>query len=581
MDILTYHIAVIPMSRVLHYALLTPLLLSVLFVIGSEIERYLARIPNLPGPRGLPLVGSLPWLWGKVHAEQYRQWAARYGDVFQVQLGQRTVVVVNSSSAARALFLGQRETTNSRPLFYVLHQKVQSGSVTSIGTSPWDESCKKRRKVAATALNKAAVASYFPIINLESRAFVADILEASQESESHTVDFRDAVRKFAINMVLTLNYGMRVESVKELHSNEIIKEIVHVETEISRLRDITRNYENYIPVLRPIYSLAARLRLYDGDYLPSIGRRRTGYHRTLLGKLRQAVATGTDRPCIQGNVLRDPDSRGLGEAEILSVSLSMMAGADTSQPTVAWAILLLARRPDVQARAYRAIADADPELLASPDVAHSRVEYIDAFTKEILRYFTALKIALPRATHDDLGATWQGATIPPKTALFLNSWACSRDETLYPDANIFAPERWLTADGAHSHQFAFGIGGRMCPASHLAHKALYAVFLHLFAHFEVLPAPAAGDDGDVFVDDALEGVAEKEQFVSTPRAVAARLVPRDRARTAEMLAKAAAVEAAAGTRTGTGTVIGTGLSSREKWWNNGRESTDGRGNEAE
>lgn len=163
LDILPYSIAAIPLSHTLYYTLLTPLLLSILYVIGSEIERHQARIPNLPGPRGLPLVGSLPWLWGQVHAEQYRQWAAQYGDVFQVQLGQRTAVVVNGSAAARALFLGQREATNSRPLFYVLHQKVQSGSVTSIGTSPWDESCKKRRKVAATALNKAAVASYLPV----------------------------------------------------------------------------------------------------------------------------------------------------------------------------------------------------------------------------------------------------------------------------------------------------------------------------------------------------------------------------------------------------------------------------------
>lgn len=157
------YIAVIPVSRALYYSFLTPLLLFVLYVIGSEIERYVARVPGLPGPRGLPLVGSLPWLRGEVHAEKYRQWAAIYGDVFQVQLGNRTAVVVNSASAARSLFLGQREATNSRPLFYVLHQKVQSGSVTSIGTSPWDDSCKKRRKVAATALNKVAVHSYFPV----------------------------------------------------------------------------------------------------------------------------------------------------------------------------------------------------------------------------------------------------------------------------------------------------------------------------------------------------------------------------------------------------------------------------------
>lgn len=73
----------------------------------------------------------------------------------------------------------------------------------------------------------------------------------------------------------------------------------------------------------------------------------------------------------------------------------------------------------------------------------------------------------------------------------------------------------------------------MCVANHLAHKALYAVFLHLIAHFEILPAE--GDENDPFIDDALEGVAEKEQFVSTPRGFAARLVPRDVERTRGVL----------------------------------------------
>lgn len=135
-----------------------------LYVILTEITRYSSRVKNLPGPKGLPVVGSLPWLWGKVHAEQYRLWSQTYGDVFQVQLGERTAVVVNSASAARALFLGQREATNSRPLFHVLHGKVQGGSpITSIGTSPWNDSCKKRRKVGATAMNKVAVESYQPV----------------------------------------------------------------------------------------------------------------------------------------------------------------------------------------------------------------------------------------------------------------------------------------------------------------------------------------------------------------------------------------------------------------------------------
>ena len=81
----------------------------------------------------------------------------------------------------------------------------------------------------------------------------------------------------------------------------------------------------------------------------------------------------------------------------------------------------------------------------------------------------------------------------------------------------------------HLHQFAFGIGGRACIANHLAHKALYTAFLHLIAHFHVLPAAASADDPHVL--DPVEGLLQKESFVATPRNRTVRLVPRDLERT--------------------------------------------------
>lgn len=155
-------------SFVLAYAILQAILAAVVFVpLGyvalNEINRLSTRIPKLPGPLGYPLFGSLPSLQGTATSDEYRIWASKYGDVFQVPLGNVPAVVVNTAAAARALFITQREATNSRPVTYVLHKKVQGGGpVTSIGTSPWDESCKRRRKVAASALNKTSLESYLP-----------------------------------------------------------------------------------------------------------------------------------------------------------------------------------------------------------------------------------------------------------------------------------------------------------------------------------------------------------------------------------------------------------------------------------
>ena len=73
----------------------------------------------------------------------------------------------------------------------------------------------------------------------------------------------------------------------------------------------------------------------------------------------------------------------------------------------------------------------------------------------------------------------------------------------------------------------------MCIANHLAHKALYTAFLHLIAHFEILPA--AESSRDPYAIDPLEGLLQKESFVATPRNCTARLVPRDIARTRRVL----------------------------------------------
>lgn len=236
-----------------------------------------------------------------------------------------TGVVVNTAESAKQLFLGQRHAMNSRPTFYVFHKKV-SKAVTSIGTSSWDESCKRRRKAAAGALNRPRVESYAPILNLEAREFLRNIYLESRDG-SIAIDFRPAVRRFALDLSLTLNYGTRVSNVKFLKDDPLLAEIIYVESEISKFRDTRKNYANYIPLLRYWEPVANAFGLNSSpkDHATDIGRRRLEYNDVLLDKLRGEVERGEDKPCIQGAVLRDPESATPTRQELISVSLSMMA----------------------------------------------------------------------------------------------------------------------------------------------------------------------------------------------------------------------------------------------------------------
>jgi 3-hydroxyphenylacetate 6-hydroxylase len=107
-----------------HLVILIVVSLAIAPVLYERRRRGL-RIPNVPGPSGLPFVGNLYDIRANA-AEQYRKWSHQYGDVFQIQLGDITVLVVNSASAAKAIFLGHSNALSSRPVFFTFHKVILS-----------------------------------------------------------------------------------------------------------------------------------------------------------------------------------------------------------------------------------------------------------------------------------------------------------------------------------------------------------------------------------------------------------------------------------------------------------------------
>lgn len=101
-------------------ALLT-VVVPILYVLFNEFIRAAARIPGLGGPVGFPLIGNL-WQIRTNAAEQYRFWSKKYGGVYQVQLGNIPIVVVNTAVAAKAIFGQHSQALSSRPEFYTFHK---------------------------------------------------------------------------------------------------------------------------------------------------------------------------------------------------------------------------------------------------------------------------------------------------------------------------------------------------------------------------------------------------------------------------------------------------------------------------
>ena len=90
----------------------------------------------------------------------------------------------------------------------------------TIGSSPFDESCKKRRKAAATALAKPAMRKYLQMFDLETFCVIRDYRTKAMAAEEFNP--RPFLQRFALNTTLTLCYGIRMDDAYDKLLREIL-----------------------------------------------------------------------------------------------------------------------------------------------------------------------------------------------------------------------------------------------------------------------------------------------------------------------------------------------------------------------
>jgi len=202
------------------------------------------KIHGLPEAPGWPIFGSLFEL-GENHYAAFSRMAKKLGPVFQIRLGNKRIIVANSYESIKELWTKNQSSLISRPTLHTFHNVVSSSQGFTIGTTPWDESCKRRRKAAASAMNKPAVQSCMPIIDLESYSAINEIFKESEDGRAD-INVISHLRRLALNTSLMLNYGTRIPS----SSDKLFKEIVEVEGAIARFRSTSNNWQDYVPLLR-------------------------------------------------------------------------------------------------------------------------------------------------------------------------------------------------------------------------------------------------------------------------------------------------------------------------------------------
>ncbi|KAJ9622581.1 hypothetical protein H2204_011500 [Knufia peltigerae] len=519
---------------------------AIVIVFGLYWWSTLTDIPKIKGipeiPGALPVFGHLLQL-GPDHATVCEGWWRKYRQsVFQIRLGNTRAVVVNSFEDAKQMLVGHQTAVIDRPTLYTFHGVISSTQGFTIGSSPWDDSCKNKRKAAGQALGRPAMRGYFDMFDLESYCIVRDLFRDSKNGATQ-IGVRPYIQRYALNTTLTLCYGIRMDNVYD----DMLREILHVGSAISLLRSASENFQDYVPVLRYFPNNEKNKRSKE------LRDRRDAYLNFLLNKVRDMIKKGTDKPCISAAILKDEETKLTG-VEVSSICLSLVSGGfETIPGTLTSCIGSLSTKEGqvFQDRAYADIMrhyDGDAKRVWANSFQEEKVPYVNAIIKEAARYYTVSAMSLPRKTVTEVD--WNGAKIPAKTMILINAQAANHDVDHFgPDGGVFNPERWLNDDFVMKpdrntpeekpaqgiQHFSFGAGSRACSGQFIASRLLYTALIRLLTCYKIV----ASDDEPPNTD-YVDYNQFKSALVAIPRDFKVKLIPRhDESVIKEVMADAA------------------------------------------
>ncbi|KAJ0250252.1 hypothetical protein HA466_0144230 [Hirschfeldia incana] len=458
------------------YAILV--LTTIITVLWYLLKRSL-QPPLPPGPRGLPIVGNLPFLKPDLHT-YFRDLAQEYGPIFKLNLGSKLTVVVNTPSLAREILKEQDINFSNRDVPLTARAITYGGL--DLVWLPYSAEWRMLRKVCVLKLlNRKTLDSIYELRRKEIRDRARFLYEKSQEKSA--VNVGDQLFVTMMNLTINMLWG---GSVRAEDMESVGTEFKVVVSEITRLLG-EPNVSDFFPWLArfDLQGLVKQMRvcarelnaIFDGaiEKMPNLEGKDDGECKDFLQQLMK---------------LKDQEANSevpITVNHVKAVLADMViGGTDTSTNTIEFAMAELIKNPEKMKRAQQEL----DEVVGTDNIVEeshiTRLPYIVAIMKETLRLYPTVPLLVPHRPAET--AVVGGFTVPKDTKIFINVWSIQRDPNVWENPNEFHPERFLDKKSCDFHGtdysfLPFGSGRRICAGVALAERMVQytlATLLHSF-----------------------------------------------------------------------------------------------------
>ncbi|PCH39549.1 cytochrome P450 [Wolfiporia cocos MD-104 SS10] len=480
-----------------------------------------------PGPSPLPILGNLHQLPHEHQEEAFARWSSVYGDLINVKFLSKPALVINSMQAAQDLLVNRSGKYSERPRFVFLDEMMNWGAI--LATNSSNELFRKYQTwLRSTLQEKSALSRYRPLQYRATSNLLSALLNRPEAFTEHFKRFTGAI-------LMEIAYGHTVTSAED----PLLSFAEETLDYISSYGHPGAAVVDYFPLLK-----------YIPSWMPGMGfkryanrvRRRVG--QMLDAPFQEAAdsllseAMGNATPSIAATLLEEAMSQGSLTPEHMTdikgfCGMLLGAGVETTTAVLETFLLAMVMYPECFAKAQKEMDRiTEAERLPTLDDKES-LPYLECILKETYRWHTvvplgkfvstgtALLLSPSAIPHRNLvDDQYRGFDIAAGTIIIPNVWAMSQDETVYPEPQVFRPERFETPDSHKNdpRKFAYGFGRRMCPGRHLAEANVWLAMAHMIATLEITKAlDATGREIELQAAFASGFTSHPKDFVCTIR----------------------------------------------------------------
>ena len=421
-----------------------PLVLILVVVLAKRKPYSWSGDRLVPGPYGLPLLGCVH-LFSPLASTHVRlaRLSSAYGPVYQVRLGTKRVLVVNSVDTVK-------ETLRLEDCGLPSFQSLFHGLVLLQGErdAPYQTTHMEQDVAIPVGVHTAERTMAYVCSNSEQlcsavNSTVEELTGAILATEGSAFEPSTLVERHLLGLTFRLVFG-QAPSRRNLNESQ---EILHELKEFLPQAEAMLMYVDCLPFgklfLQPHLHQLPHL---IADYMTVI-REICSEHPRLFGQQTNQFSL---MHALQGTNqnFSSPFTRNGRVARASATTHDLAEEVFTIYHEVstclAWGLVLLARYTHIQEElaGQLKLTSGDRQIQLSDK---AKVPLLEAVVLEVMRLSNSAPLRVGRLTTQD--TTVNGFRVPRGTSVLVNSWACSRDPKYFTQGSKFNPHRFLNSAG--------------------------------------------------------------------------------------------------------------------------------------